>query len=690
MMANVDITSVVKRQHPVMTAANRKDLMVLKIDSICNWEQFVMPAPTSIAILGHLMAIATKTDFSLDKHIPKGGFKFLKYPGSFRACLVQISNSGCKAFMEAHKSMDKIRMYTMQFQESVRYVVNILTKGSEEEKMKILPGMFEELKNDAKTCLQLAKTTEKKFYDVMLLIDETTESSAAVKGVYEEGLKEALDKMKILQMEEKQIEKRKQEMEDEKKRVIEELEKAKSAFDKSLDEVPGISALLLLKSVEEGIKIATGAVNLFGQYKMMTISGFTAFTSLCKETVKDTLKASNKSEITTVKDDQQKPEFKVAYQYAYKMHVCIEKLYEMFKDTTDSKGTEEKKLNLENNEEVVIEIKNELGKIKDDYKRSEFAETPEVIETTETCEKGIELCEKMLRIKQKNADELFQEVEQLKNISKKFQNKARVFFQYSPVSIPCTEKTLSNQTSQSERMIEIASENARYDVEFRKKELDDSRRAREKCLDEVRKMDEEQTSVLEELSKTKIESINFQEIQKTLKEGLIVLSQLKEQWNKLVLFFQNITSEIDVCLSQKTYKLDNRLRDGGYSVGHMTRDVVLEMATSVNCVAYCVELIATAYTDISKKHLVKNTASLVELIAYDPAKEGKLLKRRRQQIDKDCKEAKAEIRALAEKSRIDMESKMDSMVERLEEELEILPTSTPAKVKEIKENVDKS
>lgn len=260
--------------------------------------------------------------------------------------------------------------------------------------------------------------------------------------------------------------------------------------------------------MEEGIKIATGAVNVFGQYQMMTISGFTAFTSLFKETVKDTLKASNKSEITAVKDDQQKPEFKVAYQYAYKMHVCIEKIYEMFKDTTDSKGTEEKQINLENNDEVLIEIKNELGKIKDDYKRSEFAEAPEVIETTETCEKGIELCEKkMLRIKQNNKDELFQEVEQLKNISKKFQHKARVLFHYnySPFSVPSTDEMLIYQTSKSKRMIEIASENARYVVELRKKELDDPRRAREKCLDEVRKkMDERQTDVLEELSKTKI------------------------------------------------------------------------------------------------------------------------------------------------------------------------------------------
>lgn len=190
-MENLDSSAVDKK---LKTGKERKDLLVLKVGSMCYWEQLLRSAPTSIAILGQLMAIATKNDFSLDKQILEGGFKFIKYPGSFRACLVQISNSGCEAFMEAHKSMNKIRMYTMQFQENIKQVVNILINGSEDEKIKILPGTFDELKNDADKCLHLAETTENKFNHVMFLINETSISSAAVKGVYEDGLKKALEK----------------------------------------------------------------------------------------------------------------------------------------------------------------------------------------------------------------------------------------------------------------------------------------------------------------------------------------------------------------------------------------------------------------------------------------------------------------------------------------------------------------
>lgn len=231
-------------------------------------------------------------------------------------------------------------------------------------------------------------------------------------------------------------------------------------------------------------------------------------------------------------------------------------MYEMFQKNTDSKGIEEKKVDLEDHERALNEIKDALVTIKENYKRSEFANVLVVLEATTIRKKGIELCQEMLLIDKKIADELFQKVVKLKSKSKTFHIEAQVFFKYSPPSIPSSEKVLSDQISQSKTMIETASENARYEVELTKKELYDDN-----------------------------------------------LSHLKAQWSCLVLFFQNITCEIDICLSKKTYNIDRRLMDGRYSVCHSTRDLVLEMAASVSSVAYAVELVATAYTDISKKTL---------------------------------------------------------------------------------------
>ncbi|CAG2208579.1 unnamed protein product [Mytilus edulis] len=353
-----------------------------------------------------------------------------------------------------------------------------------------------------------------------------------------------------------------------------------------------------MNTIEEGLKIAIGALNLIGPYKLA--GTFAGGLTILASTIKRNVKPSNQSDNETLNGAQHQHELKVAYEHANTIHTCIELMYKMFSDSTDSNGRQDKKIDLDEHKCALDEIKDTLVGITDNivlsFKEYEFAKNKTTIETNITCATTLQ----------------------------------------------------TDKESQSKRTSEIASENARYAVELRRKELDDAKRAREQLHDEVRKMDEKQNSILDGLSKTRIENINFEEIQITLKEGLTVLSQLKKQWSFL----------------SKTYKLDRILGDGRYNVGQITRDIVLEMAASVNSVAYAVELIATAYTNISKKHLVPNTASLVELIAYDPEKEGEQLDRRRRQIDDDCKEAKDEIKALAEKSRNDLEQKVEGMYKR--------------------------
>ena len=49
------------------------------------------------------MLVAGEKDFSLEKQRPEKGFQFIRYPESFQPCLVQVSNTGWRAFNEAHK-----------------------------------------------------------------------------------------------------------------------------------------------------------------------------------------------------------------------------------------------------------------------------------------------------------------------------------------------------------------------------------------------------------------------------------------------------------------------------------------------------------------------------------------------------------------------------------------------------------
>ena len=105
-MAEPNANAVQKLNKALIDANSGQDkneTAMLMMSSNINCGEFLTPAPISIALLGQLMLIATEKDFSLEKQRPEHGFKFIEHPGSFRACLVQVSNTGWGAFNEAHK-----------------------------------------------------------------------------------------------------------------------------------------------------------------------------------------------------------------------------------------------------------------------------------------------------------------------------------------------------------------------------------------------------------------------------------------------------------------------------------------------------------------------------------------------------------------------------------------------------------
>ena len=90
----------------VNSREDKKDTAVFMISSNTNWGEFLFPAPKAIATLGQLMLISTAKDFSMKNQEPLNGFRYMEHPGSFRASLVQVSNSGWRAFNEAQKVND--------------------------------------------------------------------------------------------------------------------------------------------------------------------------------------------------------------------------------------------------------------------------------------------------------------------------------------------------------------------------------------------------------------------------------------------------------------------------------------------------------------------------------------------------------------------------------------------------------
>ena len=56
------------------------------------WQQFIVSGPMTVNLLGQLMVVSSKLDFSFVDFFPDSKFVYMKYPSSFRATLTQIAN----------------------------------------------------------------------------------------------------------------------------------------------------------------------------------------------------------------------------------------------------------------------------------------------------------------------------------------------------------------------------------------------------------------------------------------------------------------------------------------------------------------------------------------------------------------------------------------------------------------------
>ncbi|KAF5905981.1 uncharacterized protein DAT39_004234 [Clarias magur] len=188
-------SQVAKINQSLTTAEDMRNQTKLVMQPYANWEEYVTPAPLSIAILGELVFISSKTDFSINKNPPKDGYKYIRYPDSFRACLMQVCNSGWAAFNEAHKNMDQIRLHTMAVPDYMKAAVKILFQGNDEVVQAHLSDQLDNISAIADDCLKLASSTEKHFSDVINIIQELLEACVNAQYFYGEELDAIKKKM---------------------------------------------------------------------------------------------------------------------------------------------------------------------------------------------------------------------------------------------------------------------------------------------------------------------------------------------------------------------------------------------------------------------------------------------------------------------------------------------------------------
>ena len=682
----------------ITTGKDKKEDMMLLLSSQANWDQFLTPAPLAISLLGELILISADTDFSLTEKTPADGFQFLRHPDSFRACLVQVSNEGWSAFNGAHTNMDQICLYSANVEKHVKNAVKFLIGGSTQEVEHMLPMSLEKVNDIAESCMELAKGIEDKFVRVMSLTGELLETCTAVKGSYEKKCKDTETALEIAKMQEEQVKRSREEMKERCNNLQKDMEEAQSAFKEAMSEIPsGMTAL--------GLSLAEGLVN--------GVKGIVSIPSILPNTIQQlanipvkitdvaamtqAFTSSARNETSREEDNlAQKMEKYKAYSFAYTISPLLAELYKIA--TKGGKnGQQSPDLSAESRNGIAF-TKQRLIKIEERV-NDLSADTNPKETALKLCRKGIKICTSIESLCSFTGDEggekskrIVEKATKLLNLAKEFEVQAKKKSGTNPLDTKPPNIGKIPEPSSGSGVLEQEAKAARFKTETAKEILLDSKQRHDEAYKAMREENARLEKIISEMATLKIDKVDFEAIRETLKKGIRTLADVREQWGKLVRFFQMMSNLIKCCLHTTLkdfvdYSAKGReIMSKNLPLSATFRDLIFEQASQANRVAYAVQIISGTYVTVSNKHLMDRVTKLGQLIALDSKSPD--LQQKRMELHNGTQDAQRAIQAIMKKERQEFERKLEERINKIEKEVEaVLPKLPPKELEAIKQTV---
>ncbi|XP_051784936.1 uncharacterized protein LOC114653829 isoform X4 [Erpetoichthys calabaricus] len=667
-------------QTAVLSISKAKDVRqetALLMKPYANWEEFLMPGPLSIAILGELVFISSNDDFSINKNPPKGGFKYIRYPDSFRACLMQVSNNGWMAFNEAHKNMDQIRLHSDNVPSYMKMAVKTLMQGNPDIVEALLPAQLKNIDGIATECTRLAETTEKKFMDVILLIQEMLEACMNAKQVYEEDLK--IIKMKLIEakIKEESAKLAKKLSQQNLDQLSKQLDEAQDQFKKSMDSMPSGWEII-------GMNFVEGLTESMNNLISGMVSIVTAPCSAARG-VKHLIQNSCKME---------EPLNPLVVNEIYVISVQLLKWAQQLNAFVKNDKIKWKEIYDEKNESLRSNwVKTQFEEIEKKLKGKEKCKPQE--KAIEICQDGISICCKMAEYKppkgftDEETSEIIKKIRNLKDQAERFDTESKSFTSSSSFSV--TPPNIAQQTTgQKKSVVQTTCDNARFKIEQSQAHLKQTQDMYEKNMENLKKNNQELADIFVTMHSCEVKEIDFNTAVKMLVKGLDAMGRVKEQWEKMVRFFQMISNLIKASLNKPLKQFvdtaDSVSKIEGYSSESFVKDMIYTYTFQSSNIASLVHMIAGTYTEVSSLYLMDRVSSLGKLMALDP--KNPQFEWERAKLASDCKSAQEGIENLVLKNKNDFDCLLNARVEKIENELQaVLPPISGVKRKRIKSNV---
>uniref|UniRef100_A0A4W3JK35 Uncharacterized protein n=1 Tax=Callorhinchus milii TaxID=7868 RepID=A0A4W3JK35_CALMI len=625
-----------------------------------NWEQFLIPAPISIAILGQLVAITSADDFALSPEGSGRSYRFLRYPESFRACLMQLSNQGWRAFSTAHTNMEQIRLHSRSIPAHLRGVLGSLLGPDSPASRRLLPLQLSSIRAAAEQCLGLALAVQAAFSGLIDLTHELLEASVSAGSRYRQEVEAARGALAEAGRRREQMQEEQRQLEERLGRLGQEVEEAQDGYRRAVSSAPGHWGAL-------GLHVAEASIN--------TVSGLVS--ALVSTVTAEPASLAGAVAGATARILASHTELLVGALRLREVMAGGGLSVGQLRDQASGRG-----LWLDS-EELFRKVKEAVS--------LEEACAPRAAALS-LCERGLAACRELEGLSNRglgSAEQVEAAIEELYAAALKFSARSTIRTD-SPV-LSQTAPNLSraakaNGEPAEPSVAQAALAQARFKMENAKAQLDSSRCRYDESFRELRVTNKELDKVLAEMSRCQVKELDFEGSLALLTRGLQALGKVREQWTKMMHFFQMVSSLIDICLNKTLQQFSDHTQVlqelPGYSHQTFLKDLIYVQVFQATNISNLVHVIASTYVEVSTQHLMPQVTRLGTLLTLEPGDAE--FQAERHKLHQGCDQARKMIMELVLRHKDEFESKVQQRMDAIEQTLEgVLPPPTPLEAEAI-------
>ncbi|XP_062911498.1 uncharacterized protein LOC134350351 [Mobula hypostoma] len=645
----------------------RKDLELI-MKPYANWEEFLTPGPVSIAVLGELIFISAAEAFQVKLGPAGGSSRSLRQPESFHACLMQVSDQGWKAFQQAHKKMDQIRLYTMMAPKHLASAVQVLARPPSVVKA-MLPSRLNSLRKVADQCQGLAASVEGEFAALMDLVQELLELCAASRTECHHQAKEVGQALEEARAQKAAAERDKGRLEAQFAEACARMEETRALYQKAVRAIPSGKNLV-------GVYVTQSLLDLTSSLATeLVAAGLTEPVGLALEitnTATQHFKKKLQDKKAAAKGDGGPGSSAALCLRAMEMVMGSVLLQDL---VSDSGTLDPAKLGTTPSDSGAMFQSS----------RDQLEQEPEGADRNaglELCRAGVELCQRLEQLGQAEKPSEAQ-LQELASAVQEQSTKVQAYLLDVKKSIkaPAIAPQPPNLSSATgvgkveklqEGLSKMVLEQACFRVEQAKSQLDTSRENYQKVAESKEKVTKELDEVLLTMKRCQVKEVDYDTTLKLLVTGLGALSQVKAQWAKMTNFFQMMSNLIQVSLNDAVTQFASDSEGceliPGYTQDAFVKDMIYTEAFQACSVASLCHLIASTYVDVSAKHLMDQVTSLETYISLSPS--DPLFNVERSKFQEGYTVAQEAVRQLVLKNKEEFEAQIQQRIDRINSTLQ--------------------